>query len=222
MVSSMKGAVVMDIADRISSIRKSKGMSQEELADKMGVSRQAISKWESGQSYPDMEKLILLSDFFEVTTDYLLKGIEPVAGQAAAVKEKPAAGIFAIGGTAVNLMGLIVAFTIWYKAQIVDATAIGLIFMVIGCMLYGIGMIVSNPQTKGRAKKIFWRINIWLLTFIPLSLVYNVLGGWKGTAPYPILCRPLARYALFWVVYGAIGILGNLAISRLCKGADDI
>ena len=68
----------MNIADRIQLLRKSKGISQEELADKIGVSRQAVSKWESEQSTPDIEKIILLSDYFQTTTDYILKGIEPV------------------------------------------------------------------------------------------------------------------------------------------------
>jgi transcriptional regulator with XRE-family HTH domain len=68
----------MTIADRIQSLRKSKGMSQEELADKVGVSRQAVSKWESEQATPDLDKVVIMSDIFEVTTDYLLKGIEPV------------------------------------------------------------------------------------------------------------------------------------------------
>ena len=53
-------------------------MSQEELADKVGVSRQAVSKWESEQATPDLDKVVIMSDIFEVTTDYLLKGIEPV------------------------------------------------------------------------------------------------------------------------------------------------
>lgn len=69
----------MNIADRIQFLRKQKGYSQEELADKMGVSRQAVSKWESEQSVPDLEKIIVMSEFFEVTTDYLLKGIEPAS-----------------------------------------------------------------------------------------------------------------------------------------------
>lgn len=68
----------MNMADRIQYLRKTKGMSQEELADKVGVSRQAVSKWESEQSTPDLEKIIIMSDFFGVTTDYILKGIEPV------------------------------------------------------------------------------------------------------------------------------------------------
>lgn len=69
----------MNIADRIQYLRKQKGLSQEELADKVGVSRQAVSKWESEQSTPDVEKIIIMSDLFEVTTDYILKGIEPVS-----------------------------------------------------------------------------------------------------------------------------------------------
>ena len=71
----------MNIADRIQYLRKQKGYSQEDLADKVGVSRQAVSKWESEQSTPDLEKVIVMSNLFEVTTDYILKGIEPVSPQ---------------------------------------------------------------------------------------------------------------------------------------------
>lgn len=53
----------MKLSERIQHLRKSRGMSQEELAEKIGVSRQAVSKWESEQSMPDLEKVILLSDF---------------------------------------------------------------------------------------------------------------------------------------------------------------
>lgn len=66
----------MNIADRIQKLRKREGISQEELADHIGVSRQAVSKWESDQSLPEIDKICLLSDYFGVTTDYLLKGIE--------------------------------------------------------------------------------------------------------------------------------------------------
>ncbi|WP_019892596.1 helix-turn-helix domain-containing protein [Allobaculum stercoricanis] len=68
----------MDISERIHHLRKSKGISQEELADQVGVSRQAVSKWESGQSTPDIEKIMMMSDLFAVTTDYILKGKEPI------------------------------------------------------------------------------------------------------------------------------------------------
>ncbi|MBP3591058.1 MAG: helix-turn-helix transcriptional regulator [Clostridia bacterium] len=63
----------MILADKIIRLRKRNGWSQEELAEKMNVSRQAVSKWESAQSIPDLEKILQLSTLFGVTTDYLLK-----------------------------------------------------------------------------------------------------------------------------------------------------
>ena len=63
----------MILADKIIRLRKRNGWSQEELAEKMNVSRQAVSKWESAQTIPDLEKILLLSSLFGVTTDYLLK-----------------------------------------------------------------------------------------------------------------------------------------------------
>ncbi len=71
----------MNIADRIQSLRKQKGMSQIELADAIGVSRQAVSKWESEQTIPDLDKIVAMSEIFGTTTDYLLKGIEPVENE---------------------------------------------------------------------------------------------------------------------------------------------
>ncbi len=61
------------LADKIIRLRKKNGWSQEELADKMNVSRQAVSKWEGAQSIPDLEKILQLGELFGVTTDYLLK-----------------------------------------------------------------------------------------------------------------------------------------------------
>ena len=63
----------MILADKIIRLRKQNGWSQEELAEKMDVSRQAVSKWESAQTIPDLEKILQLSTLFGVTTDYLLK-----------------------------------------------------------------------------------------------------------------------------------------------------
>jgi len=64
---------IMILADKIIRLRKKNGWSQEELAEKMQVSRQAVSKWEGSQTIPDLEKILMLSSLFEVTTDYLLK-----------------------------------------------------------------------------------------------------------------------------------------------------
>lgn len=61
------------MGDKIMRLRQSKGYSQEELGEKLGVSRQAVSKWETGQTTPDVDKVVLMSKLFDVSTDYLLK-----------------------------------------------------------------------------------------------------------------------------------------------------
>ena len=63
----------MILAEKIMHLRKKNGWSQEELAGKLNVSRQSVSKWESAMSVPDLDKILLMSEIFEVSTDYLLK-----------------------------------------------------------------------------------------------------------------------------------------------------
>ena len=64
---------VMILADKIINLRKKNGWSQEELAEKLGVTRQSVSKYEGAQSIPDLDKILKLSEIFGVTTDYLIK-----------------------------------------------------------------------------------------------------------------------------------------------------
>lgn len=66
----------MIFSEKLLTLRKAKGITQEQLAEKLDVSRQSISKWESGQSIPELEKIVALSTIFDVTTDYLLKSSE--------------------------------------------------------------------------------------------------------------------------------------------------
>lgn len=63
----------MILADKIITLRKKAGWSQEELASQLGVTRQSVSKWEGAQSVPDLDKVVQMSRLFGVSTDYLLK-----------------------------------------------------------------------------------------------------------------------------------------------------
>ena len=72
----------MEFRERLYQLRKGRGISQEELAHTVGVSRQAVQKWEAGAATPDLSNLSALADYFAVSLDYLVRGIEP---------EKPAA-----------------------------------------------------------------------------------------------------------------------------------
>lgn len=66
----------MNFSEKLQLLRKSKGFTQEELAEKLNVSRQAVAKWEAGQAYPDIMNLIQISDMMNVTVDYLVKDQE--------------------------------------------------------------------------------------------------------------------------------------------------
>ncbi len=190
----------MNIADRIQRMRKIKGVSQEELADKIGVSRQAVSKWESEQSIPDLDKIIIMSEYFDVTTDYLLKGIERVDD---GEDKRPDARIFAIVGTVLDFIGVILAAALWYEQQLTTSLVVGLVFIALGCMVFGVGVLGSIPRSKASAKRSFWIVNVWLIAFIPLSFAYNVL--FTGfTAPYPLIASSPIAFPLFWLVYIAI------------------
>ncbi|MGN7198405.1 helix-turn-helix domain-containing protein [Bacillus mycoides] len=66
----------MNLGSQLKKLRESKSFSQEDVARKVGVTRQAVYKWESNKSYPDIDNLILLSELYEVTIDELIKGSE--------------------------------------------------------------------------------------------------------------------------------------------------
>ena len=198
----------MNIADRIQHLRKSKGISQEQLADKIGVSRQAVSKWESEQSSPDIEKIVLLSDYFDVTTDYLLKGIEPVSE---VTKNKADARIFTVVGTVFNFIGLVVAVMIWKEEQTPISVAVGLIIMAIGCMIFAVGQFVGTNKEKTTLT--FTCINIWILTLIPFSCIFNftqgmTAGHWWTFTPIPQLeTRSVLTQCFGQYIYCSVPVL---------------
>jgi transcriptional regulator with XRE-family HTH domain len=70
------GKNIMDFSEKLLTLRKANNLTQEQLAEKLDVSRQSISKWESGQATPELEKIVVMSAIFDVTTDYLLKSSE--------------------------------------------------------------------------------------------------------------------------------------------------
>lgn len=84
-------------SDNLIQLRKINHMSQEELAEKLGVSRQTLSKWETGESLPDIEKSKLLAEIFEVSLDNLVNYDSPILGLGVPPKGKHAFGIVTVG-----------------------------------------------------------------------------------------------------------------------------
>jgi len=118
--SSVKGVKFMniEIAERLVKLRKQKGYSQEELADKLGLSRQAVSKWERAEASPDTDNLICLAKLYNVSLDELLNTEEDVdtiveeqvkkedesAGEGETKKEKPTEDSVNIGPGGIHVI----------------------------------------------------------------------------------------------------------------------
>ena len=79
----------MNLSEKIQQLRKQNEISQEQLAEKLNVTRQAISKWETGECLPDIENILQLSDIFGVTVDYLLKDKPTPEAHPNPVDQKP-------------------------------------------------------------------------------------------------------------------------------------
>ena len=77
----------MALPEKLYALRKKSGLSQEQLAEALNVSRQAISKWEGGSAMPESDKLLALSNYFGVSLDYLIKDGAPDAAPAEAQEE---------------------------------------------------------------------------------------------------------------------------------------
>jgi transcriptional regulator with XRE-family HTH domain len=71
--SILKGCKIMLLGERLRETRQKKGVSQSTVAEHLNISRQSISKWENNSSYPDLDNLVRLSEYYEVTVDDLLK-----------------------------------------------------------------------------------------------------------------------------------------------------
>lgn len=203
----------MNLADRIQQQRKARGLSQEKLAEQLGVSRQAVTKWENGQSTPDVEKIIAMSDFFDVTTDYLLKGVEREAAAAAPGDRSLAGRVCYIASTALIAIGFICACAGWYEQQRVEPLAGGMVIQAVGVALYFIGRSLSDANAPFC---VMW-LNVLGVAFMPVSMLTGWLSilvlhqGW--VAPYPVLSGP-AHIALFCCAYAAIAVISRRRLKQ--------
>ena len=183
----------MDISEKIQILRKAKGISQEQLADALGVSRQAVSKWESSQSLPDLDKVMALSDYFEVSTDYLLKDVEEI-GTNNSVTSK----VLYIASAFMIALGLLIAWASWYSDGSLEGVVGGMIVQATGVAGYFIGTVLSKEKAS-LGIKLF---DVMVVLFMPVSLVTTFLIAGKSS-PYPMDIFPAV---IFLVVYVIIGL----------------
>lgn len=199
------------LADRIQQLRREHGLSQEQLAEKLNVSRQAVSKWESAQAQPELDKILALSELFCVTTDYLLKGSRgtpPEAGSAPARRPDAAfasrvlylAALFFLG------VGLVCALAAWHEKQTADYIAGGMVVQGIGVVCYGVGRMLSPARPArwmvkaGCAVGLFLPLFVlagWLTDILPIPHLYLVTNGIFLAAEYAVALLLLTRLRLW-------------------------
>ena len=156
-----------NLADRIQQLRKQNGLSQEQLAEQLHVSRQAVSKWESAQTQPDLDKILAMSELFQVTTDYLLKGTQPerTAGQHRDLVLVSRVLYFV---TLFFLaIGIVCAAALWYDRQDALSLAVGWILQAVGLVCYAVGRLLSRQCPASWMAK----TGCAVLLFLPLAVL---------------------------------------------------
>ncbi len=146
------------LSEKLYKLRKNSGLSQEQLAEQLHVSRQAISKWESGTAVPESEKLITISNYFGVSLDYLLKDGEEdkvkAADSTTEEKSKMIAGIIICiaGIVAMIICGLLSIFSPKASNQIrgssvimIDGNGIVLMLAVVA-IIVGAGILLKGKK----------------------------------------------------------------------------
>src|SRR5690554_2554687 len=173
----------MGIGDKIQHLRKLSGLTQEELAEVLQISRQALSKWENNTTKPDLEKIVIISENFKVSTDYLIKDdidFQKVSSHQEATKNVDAKALLLIS-TLIILGGLIIAismaanatWSVWYYYYPLSGYGLGIVIQLIG-----VGIFFVSYFNQKRSKKVlvlFWLINSWFLSWIPSVVVLKVL-----------------------------------------------
>lgn len=170
----------MTLGEKIQKCRKAKSLSQEEMAFALGVSRQALSKWECNTSIPDMDKIVALSNYFCVTTDYLLKDQYTDENAVVSTGIMKQSGNIAIAiSTAIIAIGLIVALSMandgskffYWKFS---SAALGIGIQIVGICIFEFFYFSKHYEMKNQY--LFWGINTWLLSVMPIILSSGVLG----------------------------------------------
>ena len=170
----------MKLSDKLVGLRKSAGMSQEELAEKLNVSRQAVSRWEMGTAMPDAVNILQLSKLFHVTTDYLLNEEYESDADLPQVRAVKADGIHQgmILLVTLEVMSLILQFTAAIVLQSTFFTVLSFLPFVaaVGGFEYAYQKKADAQNEKTRQlRRRFYEISVWLGLYFPLRLLVQAV-----------------------------------------------
>lgn len=195
----------MNFGEKLQALRKSRGMSQEQLAERLEVSRQSVSKWELGESVPELDKVVTLSELFGVTTDYLLKEGEqpqPVFPAAREDRRKTIGQVQYVCSVGIMAIGLFAAFAEWYETQSDPAIWLGLSLQMGGIVWYFAGKLICRQEAPFFIKLLDWALGLFLPVSIVASLfVYRRLFAYPVGIPMTVLFLALYLGAMAVVFF---------------------
>ena len=191
----------MKLSDKIIKLRKTNGWSQEELAEKLDVSRQAISRWESTAAQPDATNILKLSKLFGVTTDYLLNEEYESDNDLPKVKEINQEGIsqILIFMVTLEVMVLIIQFMTTILLQNVFFGVLSFVpfVAIIGGFEYAFQKKSSERnEITIRFRRRFYKISAWLGLYFPVRFVMNILVHFYPR-PYNIIVFECVVFAIY-------------------------
>ena len=191
----------MKLSDKIIRLRKSNGWSQEDLAEKLNVSRQAISRWEGATAQPDAANILQLSKLFGVTTDYLLNDEYESDNDLPKVKQLNSDGIhqIMIFMVALEVMILIIQFM---STIILQNAFFGILSFIPFVAVIG-GFEYAYQKRKNEANEItktfrkkFYKISAWLGTYFPIRFVVTLLAVYYPR-PYSVIIKDCVILAIY-------------------------
>ncbi len=167
---------MMKLSEKIIRLRKTNGWSQEDLAEKMDVSRQAVSRWETGTAQPDAANILMLSRLFGVTTDYLLNDAYESDDDLPKVKEAKSDGLHQTMIFMVTLEVMI--WVLQFVAIVVlQNRLLGILsFVPFVAVIGGFAYVCqkrsgkANETTKEFCRK-FYQISVWIGAYFPVRLL---------------------------------------------------
>ena len=189
----------MTLGEKITGLRKKRGLSQEELAITLGVSRQAVSKWETEEAKPDTDKIVALAEYFEVTTDWLLRDIEPAGADTdtdahmSPAQAKAGAPLLLCLTLGASACGLFLLFYGRFVSASDIPSVIGLILQICAiAMAMGFGLYLKNSIDAAQGSgfiRAFWRVDIWMVALLPLCMLYFTFMRLLSLIPESTLSR---------------------------------
>lgn len=196
----------MNLADKILKLIKENNMSQEELAEKLQVSRQAISRWEMSSAMPDAINILQISKLFKVTTDYLLNDDYTNENNVTNNQTGNENGIkkILVGLISLEIMVIIIQFmSVFILQNIVFAfLSFSLFIALIGGFEYAYQKNINNNSTTSMFRIKFYKISAWLGLYFPIRFVIMATMAYYPRAYYSIVLEIiiLAAYLIFSLV----------------------